>query len=104
MRISAANPRSRGLAPTDARKLIRTIIASKTDRVSISGHALDEMEKDELILPDINNVLRGGTVDPAEFVSGTWRYRVHTTKICAVVAFRSETHLRIVTAWRKKKS
>ena len=46
-------------------------------------------------------VSRGGIVEPAEFESGSWRYRVRTARMC-VVAFRSETELRIVTAWRFK--
>ena len=87
------------LSPGEARKLIRALIDLGT--VSFSKHALDEMEKDKLIVADMNNVLRGGVIDPAEFEGGSWRYRVRTGKLCVVVAFRSDTQLRIVTAWRK---
>jgi len=61
------------------------------------------MAKDELELADAINVLRGGWPGPGEEEKGTWRYRVCTTRICVVVAFRSETELRIVTAWRLKR-
>ena len=46
------------------------------------------------------NVLRAGTVGPAEAEHGEWRYRVRTQRMAVVVAFRSETELRVVTAWR----
>jgi hypothetical protein len=49
---------------------------------------------------DVTNVLRGGVVDPAEFENGSWRHRVRTARIAVIVAFRSETELRVVTAWR----
>jgi hypothetical protein len=58
------------------------------------------MEKDALSEIDITNVLRGGVVDPAEFETGSWRYRVRTQRIAVVIAFRSEESLVVVTAWR----
>ena len=51
---------------------------------------------------DAINVLRGGIVEPGEFENGSWRYRVRTQRMYVVVAFRSETELRVVTAWRLK--
>jgi hypothetical protein len=81
-----------------AHRLIRTIVRDGT--VRFSGHALAEMKKDALTTVDCVNVLRGGVVEPAEFENGSWRYRVRTTKICIVVAFRSEDSLAVVTAWR----
>ena len=39
---------------------------------------------------------------PPELERGTYRYRVCTAKIVAVVAFRSDKELRVVTAWRVK--
>jgi hypothetical protein len=68
------------LSPPDARRLIREIL--------------------HLTMVDVTNVLRGGVVDPAEFENGSWRYRVRTARIAVIVAFRSETELRVVTAWR----
>lgn len=92
------------LKPSVAKKLIQDILKSfgVTTTVTLSGHALDEMEKDKLIVGDINNVLRGGVVQPGEFEKGSWRYQVRTNKIVVVVCFRSETELRVVTCWRMK--
>ena len=84
--------------PPYARKLIRQIL--QTGTVSFSTHALKEMAKDNLTTIDCTNVLRGGVVEPPEFREGTWRYRVRTASLYVVVAFRSDTHLVVVTAWR----
>lgn len=84
--------------PQYARKLIRQILP--TGSVSFSTHALKEMAKDNLTTVDCTNVLRGGVVEPPEYRDGTWRYRVRTAAISVVVAFRSDTQLAVVTAWR----
>jgi hypothetical protein len=84
--------------PPYARKLIRQIV--QTGTVSFSTHALKEIAKDNLTTVDCINVLRGGVVEPPEFREGTWRYRVRTASIYVVVAFRSDTRLAVVTAWR----
>ncbi len=84
----------------DARRLIRDILAG--GEVVSSRHATEEMAKDDLTLLDCVNVLRAGIVESAELDRGTWRYRVHTQRIWVVVAFRSETRLVIVTAWRSE--
>lgn len=68
--------------------------------VNFTSHALEEMRKDQLTTVDCTNVLRGGIVEPGEWERGSWRYRVRTNRICVVVAFRSETRLVVVTAWR----
>lgn len=86
------------LDPPAARPLIRSILSDGS--VSFSRHALEEIENDALSEVDVTNVLRGGTVDPAEFENGSWRYRVRTQRIGVVIAFRSETSLVVVTAWR----
>jgi len=65
-----------------------------------TGHALAEMRKDKLSTVDCTSVLRGGVVEPGELERGSWRYRVKTNTICVVMAFRSETELVVVTAWR----
>lgn len=61
------------------------------------------MAKDELNDQDALNLRRSGVVEPAEAESGSWRYRVRTSRRYFVVAFRSERELRVVTAWRMKK-
>jgi hypothetical protein len=86
------------LSPHDARTLIREILTNGV--YSFSGHAEEEMEKDNLTHVDCVNVLRGGVVEPAEFENGSWRYKVRTARITVVIAFRSKTKLRVVTAWR----
>ena len=83
---------------TDARQRILRIL--NTGYVRFSKHALDEMRKDDLTTVDCTNVLRGGVIEPPELRDGTWRYRVRTTRIYVVVAFRSDTALTVVTAWR----
>jgi len=85
--------------PDDAKRRIRDIL--KSGVVAASVHALEEMANDNLTMVDCVNVLRGGWVEPAEWERGSWRYRVWTARICVVVAFRSESELVIVTAWRK---
>jgi hypothetical protein len=61
------------------------------------------MADDQLTTVDCVNVMRAGAVtEPADFERGTWRYRIHTNRICVVVAFRSETEIVVVTAWRKR--
>ena len=82
-----------------ATKLIKRIV--REGQVAWSQHALDEMKTDDLTAVDCVNVMRGGVVsEPAEFEHGSWRYRIHTQRICVVVAFRSEKELLVVTTWR----
>jgi hypothetical protein len=86
------------LGPYAAKQLIRQIL--QTGRFTYSKHSRDEMLADDLTTLDCENVLRGGVVRPAEFERGTWRYRVETSRITVVVAFRSANEVVIVTAWR----
>jgi hypothetical protein len=84
-----------------AKRLIVRIV--RTDgQVRFSNHALAEMEKDSLTTADAANVLRGGIVEFCEEIHRTWRYRVKTSRMVFVVAFRSEQALTVVTAWRKR--
>jgi hypothetical protein len=89
------------LNPARARQLIRKIIA--TGEVRFTGHAFEEMKKDDLTTVDCTNVLRGGVMEPPEWEGGSWRYRVRTNTMYVVVSFRSETALVVVTAWRLKR-
>ncbi len=86
------------LATEAVKRLIRDVL--KGGRFTYSKHAKDEMLADDLTTVDCENVLRGGVVRPGEYEHGTWRYRVETSKITVVVAFRSERELVVVTAWR----
>ena len=78
---------------------MRSIVANGD--VEFSGHAIEEMAADHMETTDCINVLRGGVVYPGELEKGTYRYRVETPRMAVVVAFRSTTKLRVVTAWRK---
>ena len=84
-----------------AKGLIQGIVDEGS--VTYSKHALEEMKKDHLTTGDILNVLHGGVVAPAEHENGSWRYRVWTKKMCVVVVIRSESELKVVTAWKEKK-
>lgn len=86
------------LSPAEAKQRIRSILASGD--FSVTAHAREEMDADELSVADCVNVLRGGVVRPAEWEHGTWRYRVETSRITVVIAFRSENYFVVVTAWR----
>lgn len=94
--------RDEPLSPTEAKRLIRQCLTAG-GRVDFSGHALDELQKDQMTTGDCLNVLRGGVVEPAEWERGSWRYRVRTARMCVVVSFVSETRLRVVTAWRMRR-
>jgi hypothetical protein len=84
--------------PATVKRLLVSLLAAGT--LSFTKHAYEEMAKDDLTEIDVRNTLKGGTVRPGELVGGTWRYRVETRRMAAVVAFRSVTHAVAVTAWR----
>jgi mRNA-degrading endonuclease RelE of RelBE toxin-antitoxin system len=86
------------IAPDAAKKLIRQIL--QIGRFTYTKHSKDELFADDLTTVDCENVLRGGVVRPGEYEHGTWRYRVETSRVTVVVAFRSENEIVIVTAWR----
>lgn len=86
----------------EAKKLIQAICLQGV--VVFSRHAKEELAQDDMDAVDVNNVLWGGKIlEEAELENGTWRYRIHTAQMVVVVAFVSESKLKIVTAWRKKK-
>ncbi|ATB29645.1 DUF4258 domain-containing protein [Melittangium boletus] len=86
----------------EAKKLVLKIL--NEGLTVFSRHAEEELAKDDLTTVDATNVLRAGKItEPAELERDTWRYRVHTERMVVVVSFVSESKLRIVTAWRKKK-
>lgn len=86
------------LPPAAVKKLIAAILASGT--LAFSRHAYEEMAKDDLTEVDVRNTLRGGVARPGELEKGSWRYRVETSRMVAVITFRSENHAVVVTAWR----
>jgi hypothetical protein len=74
----------------------------RSGEVRFTSHALAEMAKDAITRDAVFALLRGGIVEPAEIERGSWRYRVRVATTYVVVAFRSESALVVVTAWRKK--
>jgi hypothetical protein len=71
--------------------------------VVFSGHALKEMKADDLTTQDALNTIRAGACQPGEFENGSWRYRAQTQRMTFVIAFRSESELIVVTAWRHRR-
>jgi hypothetical protein len=89
------------LSRDGATNLIHAI--ARDGYVAWTGHARREMAADGLSTLDCQNVMRCGAVtEPADLEKGSWRYRIHTQRMCVVVVFRSETELAVVTVWRKK--
>lgn len=86
------------LDPVRAKTPIRQVV--ETGELTFSSHAEEELLKDRLTMADVVHVLRAGVAEPAEWINGQWRYRMRTQKLYVVVRFRSETALRVITAWR----
>jgi hypothetical protein len=80
----------------------RILAALAAGSVSFSGHALDEMAKDEITQDEVVSVLRGGVVEPGELERGSWRYRVRARRIYVVVTLAPDLAV-VVTAWRVKR-
>jgi hypothetical protein len=90
------------LPPSMVKRLLVVVLAKGV--LSFTKHAYEEMANDNLTEIDVRNALRAGAARPGEMERGTWRYRVETSRMAAVVAFRSELHAVVVTAWRFKTS
>lgn len=84
-------------------KTLLIAVLGKGGTLGFSKHAYDEMRKDNMTEVDVRNVLKGGAPQPGEIEKGTWRYRVLTRTMAAVVAFRNETWAVVITAWRLRK-
>jgi hypothetical protein len=89
------------LSPTEAKRLVREILADGL--FVVCPHAQDECRKDKLTDVDLVNVLRGGVYEEGEWENGSWRYRVRTARMLVVVRFESEAELEVVTAWRNRR-
>jgi hypothetical protein len=90
------------LTPTEAKALLVKIL-TEGGIVEYRPHARQEMAKDGITEAKVVSVLKGGVVEPAEFVNGEWRYRVRVLPIYVVVTFIAETHTAVVTAWKRKR-
>ena len=87
------------LSPIDTSRLVRQILENGT--IIYSNHARDEMKNDGLVEADVERALLGGS-EPAEWINGSWKYRFHSYQTWAVVTFRNEEIVVIITAWRTK--
>lgn len=86
------------LSPGRVKAIARACLAA--GKVTFSRHAESEMLADGLAMTDCMNVIRGGRVMPGEYQAGSYRYEFQTQRISVVVAIRSLTEIRIITAWR----
>jgi hypothetical protein len=91
--------------PLDANDLKKFLLSAiNAGNLRFSNHALQEMQKDDLSTLDVVRVLRAGLMrEPAEFRSGTWRYRVRNSRIVVVVALQFENGVAVVTAWKVRR-
>lgn len=86
------------LPPPKVKRVLWAALAS--GGISFTNHALQEMAKDGITEDEALLVLRGGIVEPGEFVRQSYRYRVHASRAYVVVALRSTSAAVVVTAWR----
>lgn len=88
--------------PLDAvrvRTLVQDIIVNGI--VAYTKHIRERAVEKSFTLEDVLNTLRGGVCIDAIIENGTWRYQVGTPTMVVVVAFRSESELVTITAWRR---
>jgi len=102
---SSDDLRSKRLDRYQAKRLAQEILREGT--VSYTKHCEEELRNDAMDTMDAANVLRCGKIErepePAEKF-GAWRYQVETQRMAVVIEIHSKTSLRVITAWRKKKS
>lgn len=93
------------LSPNQARKILTAILNRiGVSQVFFTKHCREEMQNDFLAMGDIINVLMAGYIyEEPEFIAGTYRYRVETSKILVVFIFEKPANIRCITAWRKKR-
>lgn len=91
------------LSKGQARKLVSEIFNADPNFISFSKHGKAQTRKRNLTSLDVINVLKVGKIlkDPEE-ENKSWRYRVETSKITVIVAFRKPNYLVVITAWRNK--
>ena len=90
-----------------ARKQVVIIVGKYPENVAFSRHALKEMDKDDLTIIDVWNVLKSNDskiLDEGELEKGSYRYRLETNYIMTVIAFHQDGRgFNIVTVWDKRK-
>jgi hypothetical protein len=91
---------SKALDWRQAQKLLRKLLGA--GKVGFSDHAYQAMEDDDLTELDVENVLRAGQVEDALLEHGSWRYRVETNRIRAVLVFCGPDEAIVITVMRKR--
>ncbi len=102
---SSDDLRSTRLDRYQAKKLAAEI--QNTGRVTYTRHCREELTNDSMDIVDVMNILRCGKVEreaEPDQKFGAWRYRIETHRMVAIVEIHSTADLRVVTAWRKRKT
>ena len=91
------------LAPPEAKRLAITILENGTVTID-PAHATPRMSERSVTMQDIENTLRGGVCQPAEWSDrfAEWRYRFETSRFGVVITFEDEENALVVTVWRRK--
>jgi len=93
---------TRRLSREDALALVQSIL--QDGMLAHSESLKGELASNRMTMLDVNNVLRLGTVrEEGTFhaLSGTYRYKVETDRMCVVVVFGDENEMQVITGWRK---
>ncbi len=98
---SIVNIESR-LGRQQAKKTLAEVLQKNPHCISLTKHCREQMQKRNMIVGDLINVLHGGQIvcDP-EFEHEEWRYRIETEKMVIVISFHKPANVRCITAWRK---
>lgn len=87
------------LSPADAKALALLYIEERT--VEATDYASMRLATRGADVLDCLNAIRGGRVTNTRKVGGEWRYRFETAAFYAVVSFRDDETMQIITAVRK---
>jgi hypothetical protein len=91
------------LSKGQARKALSQIFHYDKNLIGFSKHGRKQMRDRNLSTVDVVNVLHAGQIlENPEYENESWRYRVETSNITVIIAFRKPHHLVVVTAWRNK--
>lgn len=87
------------LSLKQAKKLILEIIENG-EVIYSRPHALERMRERGITMVDCINILRAGRMSEPVFENGSWRYRIETNAMAAVITFLSTTELLVITVIR----
>ena len=105
--MSPIDFKSTKLNRDEAKKLISKIMTFFPGNIYFSRHSIQELRNDSLSTIDALNLLKSHDSkihDEGELINGSFRYRLETSNILLVVAFREDGKgLTVITAWDKRK-